>query len=269
MGTTIITLTRLIVLLVLVQCAICSAQSDDGEDQAEQAPGRFLLDLSYARTDSFEGVIDVFAPGFTWLIRPDLRVGISTTFVYFDPSDEAEFDNETISSHHGLGDSIFYLQYDWGNRLTASPWIPDNVGTVVSVQAPTGTAKDFLGSDTWAASLSTSWPIMFKKRWLLNPAIAYLFSFNEGPLAEHLNVAEVGLGIVRLFPAQFWISFTPTAWYDFDDNDLNYDGHFTVGKMFSNGMGIGLDYGRTTRHSIIPGRDDRNVMFNFYYQFGQ
>ena len=269
MSTAIKTLTHLIVILVLVQCAVCSAQSDDGEDQAEQAPGRFLLDLSYTTTDSFEGVIDVFSPGFTWLVRPDLRVGMSTTLVFFSPSDEAEMYIEDISSHHGLGDSVFYLQYDWGDRLTASPWVPDNLGTVVSVLAPTGEAENFLSADTWAAGLSTSWPIFIEKRWLLNPAIAYLFSFNEGPLAESLNVAEVGLGIVRLFPSDFWISFTPTAWYDFDDNGWNYDSHLTVGKMFSTGMGISLDYGRTTRHSSISARDDRNVLINFYYQFGQ
>ena len=269
MSTTIKPLTHLIVLLVLVQCAICSAQSDDTDDQAEQAPGRFLLDLSYTSTDSVEGVIDVFLPGFTWLIRPDLRVGGTMTYVFFDPSVKAELNIETISSNHGLGDSTFYLQYDWGERLTASPWIPDNVGTVVTVLAPTGKAQDYLGSDTWAASLSTSWPILIKKKWLLNPAIAYLFSFNEGPLAENLNVAEVGLGIVRLFPSKFWISYTPSAWYDFDDKGWNYDSHIAVGKMFSNGMGIGLDYGRTTRHTFIPGRDDRNILINFFYQFGQ
>ena len=193
MISTIKSLSRLIILLALGQCAICYAQTDAGEDQAEQSPGRYLLDLSYSTTDSIDGNIDVFSPGFTWLVRPYLRVGASTTFLYFSPSDDIEMKIEGIGSHRGLGDSVFYLQYDWQDRLTASPWVPDNAGTVVSVQVPTGKAEDFLGGDTWAAGLSTSWPILIEKSWLLNPAIAY---------------------------------------------------------MFSNGMGIGLDYGRTKRHSI-------------------
>jgi hypothetical protein len=259
-------LAKFLILSALFQCAICSAQVDD--DKAEKQAGRFLLDLSYTTTDSFEGVIDVFNPGFTWLIRPYLRVGVATTYVYFNPSKELEMVIENTSSHQGLGDSIFYVQYDWEDRLTASPWVPDNVGTVLSVLAPTGKARDFLSLDTWIASVSTSWPMIFTDSWLLNPAISYNFSFNEGPLSEPLHVAEVGLGIVRIFPGEFWIGFTPSAWYDFDDDEWNYDSHFTIGKMFSTGMGIGLDYGRTSRHSGVAARDDRNWLLNFYYQFG-
>jgi hypothetical protein len=258
-----------LVILLLFQTTLCYAQSDDSQQGAEESAGRFLLDLSYTATDSFEGNIDIYSPGFTWLIRPDVRVGVATSYVHFSPSNAIELQIDDISSHQGLSDTVFFVQYDWRERLSASPWVPDNVGINFSILAPTGNAENFLGGDTWAGSVSVSWPVTFKESWLLNPFVSYNFSFNEGPLSEHLNITEAGFGIVKLFPSKFWIGYTPSVWFNFDDNDWNYDSHFTAGKMFSTGMGIGLDWGRTKRHSSIDARDDRALLFNFYYQFGQ
>ena len=259
---------RLIVVLQLVLSATCLAQSGDGQDKGQEDPGHYLLDLSYTDTSSFEGTTDVFSLGFTWLVRPDLRVGATTTYVAFNPNIIPELNLDGGPSNHGLGDSIFFVQYDWEDRLTASPWIPDDLGLSLSVLAPTGNAENFLGADAWGASIAISWPIVIEGGWLLNPGINYNFSFNEGPLAEHVNVGEAGINIVKVFPSKFWISYTPSVWYDFDVNTWNFDSHLTIGKMFSTGMGIGLDYGRLERHSRIRARDDRSLVLNFYFQFG-
>jgi hypothetical protein len=258
-----------LITLLLFQSTLCYAQSDHNEHEAGENAGRFLLDLSYSTTNSFEGNIDVYWSGFTWLIRPDLRAGVSTSYAHFSPSKATELQIEDVSSQQGLSDSVFFLQYDWQELLSASPWIPDNVGINISILAPTGDAENFLGGDTWAGSLSASWPMVPNESWLLNPFISYNFSFSEGPLAEHVNVAETGFGIVKVFPLKFWISYTPSVWLNFDDNDWNYDYHVTVGKMFFTGIGIGLDWGRTKRHSRIDARDDRTLLLNFYYQFGR
>lgn len=256
----------LLCIFLMCLCANGAAQTDDQEENEDKL-GPFLLDLSVTRIDTVEGIAEVFLPGFTWLARPDIRVGASTSFVSFDPSEETELELGKGDSYHGIGDSILFLQYDWQERLTASPWIPDKLGTTVSLLIPTGNAKKFLGEDTWAASISGSRPVTIESKWLINPFIAYNFSFNEGPSALHWNIGEVGLGIVRLFPSSFWIGYTPTLWYDFSNDNWNFDGHITVGKMFSNGMGIGLDYGVTERHFWLEGRNDRNFLVNFYYQF--
>jgi len=258
----------IIILIQIILSDACLAQSGDSDDGAEKSDGRFLLDLSFTSTDSLEGTIDTVNPGFTWLVRPDIRVGVNTTYVTFTPDSSTQPDLEGQSSSRGPGDSVVFLQYDWQERLTASPWIPDNVGTSLTVLAPTGDARKSLGADTWAANLAVSWPIEFKGGLLVNPVISYEFTFNEGPLADPTNLAEAGVGIIKLFPSKFWVGYTPLYWYDFDINTWNFDSHITVGKMFPNGIGIGLDYGRLARHFIPNARDDNTFLFNLYYQFG-
>jgi hypothetical protein len=253
-------------LLILLQFALsvpCLAQTDDNEDSS-QDEGRYLLGFSYAAAESIEGVTDIFDAGITWVTRPDLRISIDTSYVLFAPSSLFPDQKPT----NGLGDTLFSIQYDWEERLTASPWIPDNVGTSLSILAPTGDASKSLGGDTWGASISTSWPIIIKGGWLINPAVNYIFTFNEGPKADPTNVAEALVGIVKLFPSKFWIAYTPGYWYDLDLKTWNFDSHFTVGKMFSNGMGIGLDYGRVSRHFKPSAKDDTVLLFNYYFQFG-
>ena len=213
--------------MALLQFEICAAQSDDQDNTAEQSLGHYLLDISYSSTDSIDGTVEVFNPGFTWLVRPELRVGVSATFVSFNPGKNLEAVRGNVSSHNGLGDTVFFVQYDWQENLTASPWVPDNAGTAVAILAPTGNAMDFLGADMWATAISTSWPIEFDNKWLLNPAVSYTFSFGEGPLAVPVHIAEAGVGIVRVFPSKFWLSYTPILWYDFDFDRLFFDSNFT------------------------------------------
>lgn len=256
----------LIALLQLILSSSCLAQTVDEDTDDERVDGRFLLDLSYTNTNSYEGSFDILAPGFTWLMRSDLRVGMSASYMSVDFNPELKPGVEPTSS--GLGDTIFFIQYDWDERLTASPWVPDDLGISLSILAPTGDAEQFLSQDTWAASFSFGWPVVTESMWLFNPTIAYSFSFNEGPRAVNEHAVEIGLGIVKLFPSKFWIGYTPVLWYDFNDKSVNYDDHFTMGKMFSNGMGIGLDYGQIARHSRFS-KLDTSFLLNFYYQFGK
>jgi hypothetical protein len=259
----------LLILLQLALSASCLAQSTDHQDKNENEDGRFLLDLNYSDTVAIEGVTDIFGAGLTWLIRPYLRVGADTSFVDFTPATSSKLASNDQQSARGLGDSTFFIQYDWQERLTASPWIPDNVGTSLAVLVPTGNARESLGGDTWAASVAVSWPVVIKGGWLINPAINYNFTFNEGPLADHISVAEASLGIVKLFPASFWIGITPSYWYDLDLKTWNFDGHFTIGKMFSNGLGVGLDYGQLARHYKPHATDDKSLLLNLFFQFGR
>jgi hypothetical protein len=239
-----------------------------GGRNAAEGEGRFLLNFNYTDIDSQEGVTSVLSSGFTWLINPSLRLGASIDLARFNPDNDPASDVGEAPSTRGLGDSTFSLQYDWQERLTASPWVPDDVGTSVAILVPTGDAKKALGGDTWAASIAVSRPILIKGEWLVNPVINYNFTFNEGELADHIKVAEVGVGLVKLFPSRVWIAYTPSYWYDFDFHTWNFDSHLTIGKMFSTGIGMGLDYGTLARHFKPEFRDDRTLLINLYYQFG-
>ena len=258
----------LTILLQITLSASCLAQVSNDDDETDNSEGRYLLDFSYIEVSSKEGATDILTTGFTWLVHPSLRVSASTDLVRFNPDTALQSDNAETLTSSGLGDSVLSLQYDWQERLTVSPWVPDNLGTSLSILLPTGDAKKALGQDTWAGSIAFSWPILIKDAWLINPVINYNFTFNEGELADHVHVAEIGVGLVRLFPLKFWVGITPSYWYDLDLHTWNFDGHITVGKMFSNGIGVGVDYGRLSRHFKPSLSDDRSLLFNFYYQFG-
>jgi len=245
----------------------CFGQSEEKNISDESLERRFLFELSYTDTDTFEGIVDVFAPGFTWLVGPDLRVGGVMSYVSFEPSRELQPFNESKTT--GLGDSIFFIQYDWGSRLTAKPWIPDNAGANLTILAPTGEPNGVLSSDLWGVGMSISWPLTYEPGWLVNPLVSYSFSFSEGPGAEPFKVFEIAVGLVKVFPSRFWIGYTPVYWLDLDDNSSNYDDFLTIGKMFKNGMGVGLEYGVITRQSRLFAKYDKSFLLNFYYQFGE
>ena len=57
-------------LLQFLISSACDAQTDIADNDDERLSGRYLLDLSYTQTNAFEGEIDIFAPGFTWLFSP-------------------------------------------------------------------------------------------------------------------------------------------------------------------------------------------------------
>lgn len=258
-----------VVLLLFCLPGLCEAQTNSADSENEGTNGPYLLELGYTQTNAKEGNIDVFTPGFTWLVSPNIRVGATTSFLNVKPKDNRVKVGDDPSSSHGLGDSVVFIQYDWDERLTASPWIPNNLGMNLSVLAPTGNARNSLSTDTWAARLSVSWPIISNDEWLLNPLISYTGSFAGGELAQELEFLDFGMGAVRLFPRKFWVGFTPVYWYDFTVNRWNFDYHLVVGKMFSNGMGIGLNYGNLVQQSGIRTQYDTSVLLDFYYQFGQ
>jgi len=256
-----------IALLQLVISKNCLAQASDKDAKDERIDGRFLLDLGITSSNTAEGTADLFTPGFTWLLSRDLRAGMSTTHMQFDHKPGLGLEDSSTS--RGLGDSMFFVQYDWGERLTASPWIPDDAGMNFTLLVPTGNAEKFFSNDTWGVGMSISWPIVTKSGWLLNPVVRYNYSFKGGPLAEEVNALDMGLGIVKIFPSKFWIGYTPILWYDFEEDQFNFDDHYTLGKMFSNGMGVGLDYGVVARESRLLSKYDNNLLLNFYYQFGK
>ena len=259
---------QLIILLQIMLSATCQAQTGSADETAEESQGHYLLDFSYTEINSEEGVTSVLSSGFSWLVNPSFRLGASMDLARFDPDDDLNSNADGVPTTRGPGDSTFSVQYDWQERLTASPWVPDDMGTSLAVLVPTGDAEDALGGDTWAASIAVSWPILIEGGWLVNPVINYNFTFNEGELADHIKVGEVGVSLVKLFPSRFWIAYTPSYWYDFDFHTWNFDSHLTIGKMFTTGMGMSLDYGTLARHFKPEIRDDRTLLINFYYQFG-
>ena len=107
-------------LLTLIQfflSSLCAAQTGTSNNDDERADGRYLLDLTYTAINNSGADIDVFAPGFTWLVSKEVRLGVSTTYLKIDPGNKPT-GGETS---RGLGDSLVSFQYDWDKRLSTNP----------------------------------------------------------------------------------------------------------------------------------------------------
>jgi hypothetical protein len=103
----------------------------------------------------------------------------------------------------------------------------------------------------------------------LAPAIGYEATFGEGDLATSLQRVYANSTVFWVSQSGLWVGYAPTIARELDAHEWLYDGMLTIGKMFRNGLGLSLDYGRIDRVGPITIRDDAQAIFNFYYQFGR
>jgi hypothetical protein len=168
-----------------------------------------------------------------------------------------------------LGDSLVQAQYSPAGHITASPWIPDNVGLSGSLLIPTGDPKEGLSADNWELELGLGWSFNAVRSLWLIPATYYLKSLKEGSLG--IPVEELGFSVELrwLFENGVWFGYRPNLARDLLGHEWADDHSLVLGKMFSNGFGLGLEYGRADRLDKMAQRDDYVGVFNVYYQFGR
>ena len=246
------------------------ALADDAAVLKKYTPtGRHRIDMSYTRYDTYLGDTYVFLPTYTWAPRRNLRMNVAGSFVSNSIPANPDLGIPETINETGYGDTMIGVQYDPSARLTASPWVPDTVGLNASLIAPTGNADKGLGSDAWFASIGAGWAIDSVRHLWLVPAFGYDFTFAEEPLAAEVNQPYVSIDLVWVFDFGGWVGITPKIGYEFEESEAVDEYTITVGKMFSNGIGISVDYGRIEQINPNARRDDNSWLVNFYYQFGR
>jgi hypothetical protein len=247
-----------------------SASEDDIAVMQKYMPmGRHRIDLSYSETDTFIGDVSVFMPTYTWAPRQYLRFSVTGSIVKNDLVLETPQSSGNGPGETGVGDTTFGIQYDPSAKLTASPWVPDTVGLSAQVLAPTGSAKEGLGIDTWYANVGAGWAVDWVNHIWLVPAVGYEFTFAEGSQAVSSSKPYVGLDFAWVFQFGGWIGAGVQAGYEFDADEWVDESVITFGKMFQNGFGLSIDYGQVEQLAPQANRDDRNWLINFYFQFGK
>lgn len=230
--------------------------------------GRHRLDLSLTKWDSAEADSFTLLPGYTLALGNGIRISLTTSLTYLEQHDGLVTDSEGNVYEFGVGDSIVTLQYDPSRNITASPWIPDTLGLHASIMAPTGNAAKGLGQDIWSSAIGAGWMYPIAGGFWLVPAANYEWSFREGSRGLSTEYAWVSTGLLWVSPHGFWLGYTPYFGRDLVADEWSTDHVLVIGKMWDDGFGISLDYGKINRIDDLARRDDWAAIFNFYYQFG-
>jgi hypothetical protein len=266
-------LPRLLVLLACLGSAAVAqadaADSEELEDTLALPEGRHRIDVGVSLRDAYEGNILVMVPAYSLALSSGLRVLASTSYAYLesDPDLPAASLDEPTSS--GLGDSILQAQYAPGVSITASPWIPDTVGLTGTLLMPTGNAEKGLGSDNWEFEVSLGWSYHAAGSLWLIPGAYYLTSISEGSLGVPVEEFGISVELRWLFDSGYWVGYRPDLVHDFEADAWADDHMVVLGKMFGNGFGLVLEYGRADRLEKTSRRDDYVALLTFYYQFGR
>jgi len=247
--------------------SVACADDDAGDDIGG---GKHRIDITYLDVETFDtNVVSNFVLfGYTETFASSIRVGILSGIVFVSDSPSPDSAETQKTTDVGLSDTILTFQYDFSQRLTASPWIPDTLGMNAQLIVPTGDEDGGIGIDSWLLSLGAGWGInLFKDIWI-QPAVGYEFTFSEGSTATPSRLAYASMPIIWRSPSGFWIGYAPTISYDLEKSEWLDDGSLTIGKMFRNGLGLSLDYGTQDRVGPVSTPDDAQLVINFYYQFG-
>jgi hypothetical protein len=249
---------------------LSSAYADEDGSIGDASAGKHRLDVIYLDVEQFDtnNIFNVVLLGYTRTFSTDMRVGIQTGMAFLSGTPDPDSNATGKSSEHGLSDTIFTFQYDFNERLTASPWIPNTLGFHAQLTAPTGDADEGLSIDAWMLSLGAGWGIEIGRNFWLAPALGFDSTFAENDLAVPTRTLYATVPLIWVSDSGFWVGYAPGFSREFETDEWLYDGLATLGKMFKNGLGLSLDYGRVDRVGSVDIPDDAQLIFNFYYQFG-
>jgi hypothetical protein len=257
----------IIYLLLLAFSSIVYAQEDESEASPLANNGKHLLTMGYTIVDGFDGDINVLATGYTYSHSSSLRYSATTQLVELRiPADDGPSGNDRIEQF-GLGDSIVTIQYDPNANLTSSPWVPDRVGLFGSLLLPTGDSADGLSGDAWGATVGAGWPIPISDRFLIVPSGDYTRTFSHGDDAVRLDELWFSAELLWLSPFGAWVGIQPFVSWNFERHEVENAFSLVIGKTFSNGLGLHLEWGDKSRYEYDADADEV-LLFILSWQFG-
>jgi hypothetical protein len=254
--------------LLLAFSSIVCAQEDESKASPLANDGKHLLSMGYTIVDGFDGDINVLATGYTYSSSRSLRYSATTQFMELTiPAGDGPSGNDRVEQF-GLGDSIVSVQYDPNANLTSSPWIPDRVGLFGALLLPTGDSSDGLSGDAWGATVGAGWPIPISDRFLIVPSGDYTQTFSHGDDAVKLDELWFSAELLWLAPYGVWVGVQPFVSWDFEHHESVDAFSVVIGKTFSNGLGLHLQWGDKRRYENYANADDEILLFNLSWQFG-
>ena len=241
------------------------ALGDDAADAQRTAAGHHRLEFSYSGVEVIEGDADLFIGGYTFTVTKSFRMGLAIGYYDIDPDDS--FVGPEAENLSGWGDAQLVLQWDPGEQITSSPWVPNRLGAYSIITAPTSNAE--FATRQWEIEIGFGAPAWEAKHFAFLPSGYVRTTFEERDPENKDREIGVVPGLYWVVNEQLWVGYAPTIAYNTTFDTWAYDHSLTAGWLFRSGLGIGFSIERTDR--IDPGAsgDAYTGLLNFYFVFGE
>ena len=196
-------------------------------------PPRNRLDFSLAFLDTLGLDSLHFVFGYTYSLTPNANLSLTLPIVDGDVAERGGY---------GLGDLELAVSFTPFLKIAANPWVPKTVGTGLVLLLPTGDPNQDRGLGAFVLNPFVGGVLPLSDSFFLLPQVAYSHSFHETSADVDIRLGTVSVGLTFVSFNGFWVGPLVEFVRDFDTDEtaVNYD--IIVGKEFSSGLGVSVQY---------------------------
>jgi hypothetical protein len=257
-------------LFLLIQLGLAPGYAQDGDHVNQKTPSAAAANDALSRLDFGIGYVS--------------QVGVDQETI------EAQF-TQVLATHHQItmiapliddgldssinmraGDLQFGYSYTPGHTLSASPWVPSDVGIGIGLSIPTGDPSIGTGLGSYVLAPRLGFVKTFGSNFVISPTVKYQYSFKKQADGAKVRELVLAASIIYVGPKTFWVQWTPIYLYDTNLNDGAIGTTIVVGKLFARHFGMSLDFTRVPTFMTSPDgatTDHANsYMLMFHMPFG-
>lgn len=171
-----------------------------------------------------------------------------------------------------VGDLQFGYSYTPGHALSASPWVPSDVGIGIGLSIPTGDPNIGTGLGSYVLAPRLGFVKTFGSNLVITPTIKYQYSFKEQANGAKFRESVLAAGITYVSPGSFWVQWIPVYLYDINLDDGAFGSTIVVGNLITRHFGVSLEFTRVP--TFITGSEGatteyaNSYMLSFHLPFG-
>jgi len=263
-------------LFLLAQLALAPGYAQDGEDgpdsdrvnqetpsaaAANNALSRLDLGIDYVSQDGVDQA--TIEAQFTQVFATHHQVTMIAPLI-----------DEGVDSSINMraGDLQFGYSYTPGHALSASPWVPSDVGIGIGLSIPTGDPSIGTGLGSYVLAPRLGFIKTFGSNFVITPTIKYQYSFKEQANGAEVREWVLAAGITYVSPGTFWVQWIPIYLYDINLDDGAFGSTIVVGKLVTRHFGMSLDFTRAP--TFVTSSDGattdyaNSYMLSFHVPFG-
>ena len=240
----------------------CVAQDESEQDSAE-IQSRHRLDLTLTYLDSF--LDDSLAGSFGYTYSLTTNTNLSGSISYLD----SRFDQEGGS---GFGDTSLTFSWAPGVPISADPWVPDQIGTGLSIIIATGNPSDGRSLDATVITPFLGLVFPVTESFFLYPSLAYTRSIDHLVTGTDLNIGIADLGIGWVSSKGLWVNVYAALVRDFEIDESYLNTAISVGMVFTENWGASVDWNNTDYFvpGTVPGlagNIEHEISLSLHYNF--
>jgi len=148
------------------------------------------------------------------------------------------------SINMSAGDLKFGYSYTPGHALSASPWVPSDVGIGVGLSIPTGDPGKDTGLGSYVVAPRLGFIKTLGSNVVISPTLIYEHSFKEQSDGVKIREWVLGASFIYVSPRTLWVQWVPAYVADTHLDTGAIEMSLTIGKLFTRRFAMSLDFAR-------------------------